>query len=84
MDELDSQGALVMIDHEIAKAENETRQRIVRVPDDKEYERQEWHRFNLEVAALRHEREVLVMTMARVKSFEVPKIVIVSNPHGRG
>lgn len=81
MDDLDTQGMLAQINAEIAKVECETRDRIARLPDDLKYAEREWEKFNLTVAHLRKERDVLVTMMARSRAFEAPpRIILQNNP----
>lgn len=82
MDELDNQAAIAELDRQIAEAEMDTRERVARHADDEDFARREWERFSLSVQPLRQQRELIVMTLARVKSFEVPSpMIVTSTPH---
>lgn len=80
-DELDGTATLVMIDRKIAELENALHERLREHDRDHDYKSAQWRRFELEVAPMRRERELIVTAMARIKAFETPPpIIIVSHP----
>lgn len=81
MDDLDGTGTLALIDRDIARLEQEARQRAARLEMDGciAAAARIWDEFALAVKPLRDQREALVMAMARVKSFERPALIIMAS-----
>ncbi len=75
--------AIATLDIEIAKVEQETRERVARIPDTEQRgpgyltARQEWSTFEARVRPLRDQREVLVKAIATIEGLKAPAPIIV-------